>query len=713
MKGTARKSVGWYVALAISSLATAAPATAQESSSTQTDREGPGEIGEIIVTAQRRQETIQDVPLSVSAVTADMLSEAKVEGVRDLRTMAAGLSVNQKSYAYTPTIRGVGSLDVTAGQEPGVATYVDGVYLSSAYGANFTFNNVERIEVLKGPQGTLFGRNATGGAIQIITKDPSDSLEIETKAGLGNLDTQYAQAYIGGGVTEALAGDIALNYRRQGEGAGRNVFLDERIPGNEDFGVRSKWIYKFDDGGDFTFAADYSEQTGFLGNNKTIVPGTVFNAGTTQFAALPDFQDIQQSLTPDATVEFGGVSARYRDTFGNVDLQSITAYRFVDTKSIFDNDALPISIIDVFERFRVRTLTQEFQLTATPADSLQMVAGAFFMKDENGYDAPGGISLIGAAFPDPVTGDPASVSLIHNIKTTSLSAFAEATLEVRPTTKITAGARITSDRKSFDGRTEVNAADGSLLVTVPTPSDKKRWTEPTWRLVVQQEIGSDAMLYASYNRGFRSGTYNTVSVTSVPIDPEYVNAFEIGVKSELFDRRLRLNGAVFHNKFKDLQVVLARGTNLLTLNAGNATIKGAEIELEAVLTNDLSLRASASYLDSEYDKFGDTTCTRVESTGEVTGFTCDPAGNPIIQTPKPTFSLGANYEHDIGTGSIGANATLFRSSKFNWEPYGRLVEPSYTLLNGEIFWRSTDKRYRVAVWAKNLTDEEYSLYSVA
>ncbi|MFA5630142.1 MAG: TonB-dependent receptor [Porticoccaceae bacterium] len=674
---------------------------------------GSSGLEEIVVTAQRRAESAQAVPISVTALSGDKMEKAGIEGVRDLDMLTPGLNINQRSFLWVPYIRGIGMVDQTSGQEAGVATYVDGVYLSSPFGSSLSFNNIERVEVLKGPQGTLFGRNATGGLIHIITKDPSQETEINGKVSIGNYDTYQGQLYVAGGISESLAADIALSHRDQGRGYGDNVTLGHEIPGNEEFGIRSKWVYDVSDNTRATMIADYQKQQGFMGNNRTTVPGSVFIAGPgVVFSSLPDFQDIQQDIDAHADIEIWGASLRVEHQFESIDFQSITSYREVNIESLFDNDGLPIPLVHVAETTEVETFTQEIQFSSNNEGAFNWIVGAFYMDDTNGYAPPTGISLRGLAFPDPITGNPASVDIIHSIDTSSMSVFAEGTFELTEATRLTLGARYTKDKKELTGWTEVNLEDGSMLMAIPTPSDSKTWREPTWRAALEHSLRDDVLIYASYNKGFRSGTYNTVTVTGRPINPEFVDAYEVGFKSDWLDRRLRINGALFYNDYTDIQLAINRGTTYDTINAGEAEIIGLELESEAAVSDRLFLRFGLAYLDTEYKEFGDTVCTERLPTGQTAGYLCDPAGNALIRAPELTYNIGFLYEVPTTYGIVGASMDYFWTDDFSWDPDGRLYEPSYGRLNGQLYWASADDRYRVTLFGRNITDEEYSAFTV-
>jgi iron complex outermembrane recepter protein len=670
-------------------------------------------LEEIVVTAQRRSESVQSVPISVTALSGDKMLAAGIDGVRDLDVLTPGLNINQRSVVWTPYIRGIGTLDVTAGQEAGVATYVDDVYLASPFGSNLSFNNIERVEVLKGPQGTLFGRNATGGLVHIITTDPSSRTEGRGRVSMGNYDTFEGQFYVGGPLTDRFAADLAISAKDQGEGYGDNMALGEAIPGNDEFGIRNKWVYEAGDFTTFKLNGDYQKQSGYLGNNRATRPGSIFVAGPgIEISSLEGYQDVQQDLMSDAEVEIWGMSVQVLHDLDSASFKSVTAYREVSHNGIFDNDALPFPILHVAENYQVETITQEVQLSSDNDGPINWIVGAFYMDDTNGYVTPGGISLMGLAFPDPFTKNPASINLVHTVDTESVSVFSEVTFDITEFTRLTLGGRYTQDKKEFSGHTEVNLEDGSLLQAISTPESSETWREPTWRIALDHDLGDDVLVYASYNKGFRSGTYNTVQVAAGAVDPEFVDAYEIGFKSELFNRSMRLNGAVFYNDYTDLQLVINQGTTIQALNAGEAEIVGLEIEGEALISDELTIRFGTAYLDTEYKEFPEIACSVRLLSGETGAVLCSPEGNDLIRAPEVTLNLGATYEASLADGLAGISLDYFWSEEFNWEPDGRLVEPSYGRLNGRIYWNSPGDVYKVALWGRNISDEEYSTFTV-
>jgi len=666
-------------------------------------------LEEIIVTATRRSESLQSVPITVSAQTAVDLSRAGVEGIPDLALTTPGLNVTQRSAYWTPTIRGVGTLDVSAGQESAIATYVDNIYLPSAISAPVFFNNIERIEVLKGPQGILFGRNATGGLIHVITKDPGQEPTVSGRVSAGNFQTFEADLYATTGLTDKLAADIAINSREQGEGYGKFVNLDKDIPGQDVKAIRSKWLYTPTDSTKITFIGDYWQRQGSQGDTRAIERGSL---GFGTYPALSNFQASQSDLATEMDVEDWGFSLQLEHNYENHNLVSITSYRENEASFVYDNDGTPDALIHVNAFQTSQTFTQEIRFQGLYKERVNWVLGGFYLADENQYDNPRGLNLSGGAFPDPLTGNPASVAIVNGIKTSSWSLFGDATIDLTERLHLSLGARWIDDTKEISGRTDVFLENGDIFISLPTPSDKLTTGEPTWRLVLAYDVNDDTMIYGSYNRGFRSGTFNTVE-PGPAVEPEKIDSFEAGIKTELLDNRLRLNGAVFYYEYTDMQVTISRGTTQEVVNAGKAQTMGIEAESQLVLNDNLLVSFGATYLDAEYKEFPETGCTIRSPEGLVIGITCNPSGNDMIKAPKLSYNIGAVFTlARTERGEFGGSFNYFWTDDFSFEPDGRLTQEAYGLLNGRLSWSSPEDQYVVSLFGRNLTDKEYSSFKV-
>jgi iron complex outermembrane recepter protein len=692
------------------------------------------ELEEVIVSATRRQESAQAVPISITAISADSLGKAGISGVKELQFVTTGLQIANRSAAFVPYIRGIGTLDVAAGQETAVAVYIDGVYLSSVWGTNMSFSGIDRVEVLKGPQGTLFGRNATGGLIHIITKDPSHETKFNGSVSYGNYNTVGGKFYATTGITNNLAADFSAYYENQNDTYGRNVLPGgPELIGTRDYGARSKWLWNIDDANKLTFAIDYSRRRGGQGDDRALNPGSVSNFGPLgTFTALPNPQDVQLNFPVFHDVKAYGAAATYEHKFAGVNFKSITAYRGVKGRGNFDNDGLPAPIVNVENRFSNKTFTEEIQfLSNDDKAKVSWIAGAFFMHDTNGYDRPGGLLLSGAAFIDalgPGSGFTA-FGFSHEVKTTSYAVFAEGTFKLTDATRLIAGARWINDKKEISGGTEIYTGTGAFTGIDPTfavfspfaPNSPAgtgpgtaTWKKPTFRLALNHDLTAKSMIYTSYNRGFRSGAYNTVSVSGTAVNPESVDAFEIGSKNTFLDNRLRFNIAAFHSNYKNLQIPVAVGSNQFLFNVGKAKISGFEVEAEAAVSAMVTANLGLTYLHTKFDGEGRTLpCTSQTAAGATVGFSCDPTGNEMVRAPKTAINAGINFDTPISVGRLGANANVFWTAKFFWEPDNRLIEPAYAVVNADVYWTDKSDRYTIKAYGKNLFDENYSSFSVA
>ncbi len=684
------------------------------------------ELEEVTVTATRRNESAQTVPISITAISAENLQAARVEGVRDLAFTTPGLQIANRSAAFVPYIRGIGSLDVSGGQETAVAVYVDGVYIPSVWGAHLSFNSIDRIEVLKGPQGTLFGRNATGGLIHIITKDPTHETQVNGSVSVGNYQSAGAKFYAGTGLTDSLAADLAVYYENQDDAFGKNAFTaGPKLEGQKDYGARTKWLYDISDATKLTVTADYSKRRSGLGDNRSILPGSVSNFGPgAVFTAPANAEDAQLNFAVYHDVKNWGGMVKLQHSFGNFDFNSITAYRGVDGLGSFDNDGTPAPIVNVTNRFESRTFTQEIQFLSQKGDRFKWIAGAFYLDDSNGYIRPGGLLLSGGAFFGAVApGQPGAFGFAHQVKTKSYAGFAEGTYSFSDTTRATVGVRWTHDQKDIVGGTEVYSGAGALtginptlVVFAPFAGATATFSKPTWRLVLQHDLNDRSMVYGSYNRGFRSGSYNTVGVDGLPVNPEIVDAFELGWKNQLLDNRLRLNLAAFHTKYKDLQIAASDRNTQRLLNIANAKIQGFEIEGEGLVSENLSLTFGVEYLDTKFTDFDKNVvppCTARNGAGAtVADPTCVIVGNQLMRAPKMQLNAGARVQHAVGTGRIGADLNLYYSDKFPWEIDNRLWEKAYSVVNASVYWSGKDDHYTITAFAKNLLDETYDAFVV-
>ncbi|MBR9910018.1 MAG: TonB-dependent receptor [Gammaproteobacteria bacterium] len=693
-------------------------------------------LEEIVVTAQRRAESVQDVPVAISALSANAITEAGITSTEDLQFVTPGLNVGRQLSSAVPFIRGIGTQTTSAGQDSGVSTYVDDVYFSSSTGSILTLTNIERIEVLKGPQGTLFGRNATGGLMHVITKDPSHEFSGNAEVSYGNYDTVGATAYVTGGLSSNVAADLSVYISDQREGYGVNTVTGNDVNETDEYIIRNKWRITAGDNTEIKLSLDYAETDTSTGIAQRQAPGTLGADGLAIFGGLTapasaggagmspedavpiaasmatrftgDFHNINASVDPIAEVEQWGVSVHLTHSFGDIDLTSVTAYRETDAAQFFaqDQTALP-NFVDVLLDQFTETFTQEVRL-ASSSDKFEWIVGVYLLDEEAGYDP----TLITGAALAPLT-----ALVDNNVQDTfSWALFAQMDYHFTESTTLTTGIRYTEDQRDLTGNTSGLA--GGVVAASLDFSDSATFDEVTWRLALSHNFDDATMGYVSFNRGFKSGLFNLnvlnpVSGPGPAIEPETLDAYEIGLKTEFFDSRVRLNMAAFSYDYQNLQITLSSTGGATIINAAEASMYGGEIELLAAVTNSLTLNVGISLLDTEYDSFPMGPQSTPTGFGGNIVIDGDLTGNDVSRSPKSTFSIGAVHTAETELGLFTSSLNYYYNDGFFWESDNRLEQESYSILNAQVTWNSSDDQYYVRVFGNNLTDEEYATFGIS
>lgn len=683
-------------------MAAGGPALAQAESTVTAEQAAPydGGIQDIVVTAQRRAQNLQDVPVSVTALTASVLEDSGVASVENLPMMVPGLVMTRQSRGAQPYIRGVGSQNTVPGNENAVATYVDGVYYSDPGASLFSFNNIERIEVLKGPQGTLFGRNATGGLINVVTQDPTVDPQLRASLSYGNYDTVEGNLYVSGG-SGNIAADLAVYGVHQGDGFGRYLYVDGHPDANRrrEIALRSKikWTPSEDD--TFILVADYRNMTGDIGTSRTVYPGAILAGGTPFRGSIHDATGTVVTDVPHSADY--GVSLNYRRNLGEIDLSILSAYRSNEVRMIYDQDVGPLFLSHLDQSQDNRTFQTEVLLNGQ-AGALNWTAGIFYFQARARFN--------------PIrfgSGTPAGNSdLFSTQQTHSYAAFAQGTLALGPSTNVTAGFRYTVDEREFYAKrfsVEPNPIPAGTIIQ--TSVQQRTFKEPTWRLGIDQKLSDRVMVYVSYNRGFKSGVFNLANPAAPPVNPEKLDAFEVGLKSELFDRLLRLNVSAFHYKYKDIHLNTVQAGITSLFNAARGEINGGEVEVvfaPRLGTGTLEVMGNLSILDAKYTRFPDGPITTPNPAGGNFTSLGDLAGNKMIRSPDWTTNFSVSYNLPVSFGEIGFNANYYHSDGFYWEADNRTRQDAYDVLNGSLSLRfGRDNDYRVWVFGNNLTNEKY------
>ena len=671
-RGAAYSAFWVLVTAATGVLAQETAAPAKPSQPAAGSAQSDAGLTEIIVTAQRRSENLQDVPISVTAITAEMLESRGVAGTGDLAAAVPGLTLNTQGY-LRPFIRGIGDNAVGPGFEGGVALYIDGVYQGASYANLFSLSNIDRIEVLKGPQGTLFGRNSTGGLIQIITLEPSETFGGNASLTAANYEDYTGDLYVTGGLAPGVALNFAAHAESQGEGWGREQFNGgETYRINHDISLRSSLLIEPSDATKIRVTADYSNTSGNVATSIKLFPGTT--------VALPGYipptgspWNTNEDLPGFTQMWNEGLSANVTQELGFASLNSITAYRKSRLRLLFDGDDTNVPFINIDNTTPDNQFSQELQLTSNPGSRLKWTAGVFYYDASSKFDPAAGIL--------PAMG---LTQLIYStLGTRSVAGYAQATAPLTDDTNLELGVRDTQERKNItDSRIQVVLPGGALPPAAIFPTQSVKNNTPTWRVSLDHRFSPEAMVYASYNRGFKSGGFNGQNPGNPAFLPEKLDAYEIGTKTDLFDRRLRLNASTFYYNYKNIQVTRYVNSSQVFYNGPSATVYGLDADFEAKLTRRFSLSGGFTVLHDRFGNFPNAVYTLevptgvMVTTGQAEGnrlpFTADFSGTITgvytIPTTLGEASFDASYTYNNGYFSQVDN--ILRQPAFNLVAFG-------------------------------------------
>jgi iron complex outermembrane recepter protein len=665
---------------------------AQQPDSAQTPA-SQGALQEIVVTAQKRSENRQNVPIAIDAIEGPTAIALGIKDTTDLQLVTPGLVMHRLTNSLAPSLRGISQGSAAAGDESPIALYVDGVYYADTTSGVFSFNNIQRIEVLKGPQGTLFGRNAAGGVIQVITQRPQQDPHADMSAGYSNYDTYDANLYATTGVTSNLATDLAVYWHDQFDGWGRNITTGAKTFTNQEFAIRNKWLLDIDESTHVLIASDYDRGINPVGVAKDELPGYRPAYGPPHRGG---FFDLQGNINALVLSKQWGASAQVDHDFDWARLVSISAYRGSAPHINYDQDSGPINVVQIDAPYRTRQYTQEFQLLSPDASKIKWILGLFYLQ----HKADSTLTQLGLSIAPPAT----FKSTIDTLKTDSVAGFAETTAPLfSEDTHLTAGLRYTSDRQSIAGGVfnDFGEQAGSA-VTQHATFDKL-----TWRAALDHRFTSQFMTYVSYNRGFKSGVYNATSPQDRPVNPSVIDAYEMGVKSEWLDQRLRLNGSAFYYKYDGVQLAVTVLGATHSLNAAKAEVKGSDLDIEFVPVDRLTFRGGVAYTDAKYTDFPIAPYATPKAAGGFTVAPGDGSGNEMIFTPKWTVSTGAQYSIPTEHGTYGIAVNYYYSGSLFPDSANQFLQPSYQLVNASLDWTTCSDKCNVKLWAKNLNDAHY------
>ena len=710
-------------------------------------------LEEIIVTAQRREERMQDTPVSITAFSGDHLSELSINDLAGIGSFTPNMNFSNSpggsgggnnAQIY---IRGVGQNDFLITTDPGVAVYMDGVYIARSMGAIMNLMDMERVEVLRGPQGTLFGKNAVGGAISLVTAPPTDELDGNVEISTGSRDRIDAKGTVNVPLIPGeLLARVSASTRNQ-DGYGDRLLDDIDLGDVNEDAVRASLLWQPSDTLKFTVVGDYSrgreesvsqhlmtvDTTAPLLNLWNAFVGFPNGYPMTPDLVLDDPYDTLQTGRSINEMDVYGISLTADWQVGGINIKSITAYRDSDVDFSRDGDNSPAPYVETFNNTDQNQFSQELHASGTAfSDRLEWLAGVYYF-DENAIDHTDVILADGLfdaleAFPAPLiplgpwpcpqppgsplpciggAGNPFNeqfdlrFDVYNEIDIESVAVFGQGTFHLTDQWSITGGLRHTWESKDY---LLIHRRLHAGTFVVPPTNIGDDWAELTPRAGTEYQWTQDLMTYFVASKGFKSGGFNGRPTTQDAVesyDPEFAWSYEIGVKSEWLDHRLRLNAAAFFNDYTDIQLTSVQATaegNLLLVveNAGEAEVTGFEIEMVARPAHWLDLSAGLGYTDAEYSKLNPGATITKDS--------------KFIQTPEWTLNLSAQLTWPLaGWGTVKLRGDYsYRDDMFMDANNTELLhQDGYELVNARLAFTTTDEHWELALSGTNLTDEQY------
>lgn len=685
-------------------------------------------VERIVVTARRREESLQDVPVSVSAFSENRIDELQADDLSGLQYTVPNFYFDEGDASNAVVyLRGIGQNDSLAFADPGVGIYVDDVFIARSQAAFLELFDVERVEVLRGPQGTLYGRNTIGGAVKFISRAPTDETEVHLEAGVGDYNFRTLGGRVSGAlVAGTLRGKAAISYIAR-DGYNTNLF-DGRDNGDQNsLSARFGLYYTPRDDLDLVLTTDLRHERPDTARSPTLVTNA---GGFGDPLVLGSFQTFSP-ITQDFTVNTNASNKSDTDATGTTlratwrandswTWESITSYRTFDFEVQLDTDATPLPLLDVFVTQDQAQFSQELRFNYDAGGDLSLVGGLYYFNDEDesfsGVDNHGA-SLFG--FPVTAFGLATSSMAVTDQTTRSYAAFLDGTYRIDDRWSTSLGVRYTIEEKE-SSRVFENFLDPNIFVvrdTTPflqgvgtrgtTIANEADFDAFTPKFSLSYQANDDMLLYGSAARGFKSGGFDGRANTPgqfVPFEPEFVTSYEAGIKSTMVDGRLVVNAAYFFNDYTDLQVTsFAADPNTGTFvtqftNAAAATIQGLEVEIFATPTDQLSLNASLGLMDASYDEFN------ILVGGAVT----DVSERPLVNTPEVTASLGATYTMPV---TANWNATFHADANYRSEiateisASPELTQDAYWLTNAYASIGKADGSWEIRAGARNLGDE--------
>lgn len=680
-------------------------------------------LEEVIVTARKRDESLQEVPVSVTALTAE-LNKPSIRDLRDIEGYSPNVTIDTSGAgpgAAAISIRGVSYQEVDKSLDPSVGVIVDGVYLGTNVGQILNNFDIAQIEILRGPQGTLFGKNTTGGVINVVRNKPTGEFGGELKAAFGSWDLQDYKGLIDFPIFEdTLAGKV---YATDVSDSGwlKNTTINENTSriDSRSYGFsllatpteEFEALFSYDrleDDSDIVGGHNFNQDNSLICSLSGVIPGLNANETCASLDTGSDEDHVSMNDHQYASVETDAYTLNMQWDVGPGVISSITGYRenVEFRRAEYDVSAADFFTLNFDQDYD--QFSQELNFASTFSDTIEFVAGLYYWESEYTQQS----ETVGLIYNSFLLGKPAGTSsfLRQNQKTESIAAYFQGDWHITEALTATLGVRHTQEEKDFKAHTAEDVINGVVTVAPEYAQASDDWSETTPKLGLSYQLNDDLLLFGSYAQGFKSGGYfgrNTgVTALTTSYDPEFVNTYELGMKSDWIDGRVRFNATVFFTEYDDKQeeniVPLADGTvGTIVSNAATVEIGGLELELVAALTENIRLQASYGYLDAEYQDYD----ADINNDGVIT----DNSDLTLRRTPENTFGLSTTYTESFG------DVDFIGDVSYRWRDEIETIADNDPIGQVDSFglWSASadftfSEQYRVSVYGRNLTDERHA-----
>ena len=668
-------------------------------------------IEEIVVTAQKRSQNLQEVPIAITAFSETMIERSGGNSLADMEFAAPSMNFGRGSRRTRGeiNIRGVGSFSRNPGFDARASVYVDGVFVGRSGVFDQDMQGVTGVEVLRGPQGTLFGKNTISGAVNINTRKPDENDETRFTVSAGDYQLRKYQIFANRRINDSAFASIALTDMSQ-DGFIRNDFLDADINGIDRMSGRAKLRLLPSDRLELNFAADFLDEDDRGGNGEGIRAdsGVGLGFGQASFSTAPGARRVDHDAKEIETRKFHGFSltADY-DFSDDYTFTSITAQREMEWYNLNEEDYTRQFIgTSAFDE-ESEQFTQEFRITSPQDGAFSYVAGLYYIDQNISTNRDG--TFTGLFFGRPAANSE-RIPTIVDVDAKGWAAYFNGTWRVTENVEINAGLRYTYDEKDIDFfLPNPTGFAGVLDMTGQAPyRDSYDASDVTPKVGVNWFVNENVMIYGTYSEGFKSGGFNVdfiQTLQELPYNEETAQSVEVGVKSTLWDGRVRLNLAVFDTTFEDFQVqqfqqISPTVSRIAISNAAEANSQGVELEFTIVPIEGLTLTANAAHIDAEFDSFRE--CNA--------GVDC--TGNDLPYAPELKYFLSAEYEFSINDRG---DRLYFRVDHSDTDDYFTHPENTpivrevsgYDIQNVRVGYESADDKWNIAVWSKNVSDSDH------